>query len=78
MRKASCCGRVMLRDEDWARVTWRPLKPVQSADPEPFDLEACIKKLNFRGTGWHDKERLGNCIPAQPSKKEAWFWLNVL
>jgi hypothetical protein len=70
--------RVTLRDEDWARVTWRPLKPVQSAEPEPFDLEACIKKLNFPGTGSHDQERLGNGIPVQPSKEEAWFWLNVL
>ena len=70
--------RVTLRDEDRARVTWRPLKPVQSAESEPFDLEACIEKLNFRGTGWHDQERLGRIIPAQPSKEEAWFWLNVL
>jgi len=71
--------RVRLADDDWARVSWRPLKPAPQAEPKPFDFAACVRKLNSVRSNWSfDKGRLAKLIPARLSKEEAWFWLNVL
>lgn len=71
--------RVRLKDEEWARISWRPARPIPRPVARPFDIEACLKQAaRICPYGWLRDDQAPSVIPLWPSKEEAWFWLHCL
>jgi hypothetical protein len=70
---------VRLKEEDWARISWRDSRKIRRPAARPFDIEACLKQTEaICPYGRLRQEQLRTVIPPRLSKEEAWFWLHCL
>ncbi len=59
-----------LDPQDWYWATWRNLPPLQRPEPQPFDLQDCLKRLGkVKNWDWSKAE-----IAPSLSRAEAHFW----
>jgi hypothetical protein len=71
--------RVRLKDEDWARISWRAPGKMQRPATRPFDIDACVRQAEaICPYGRLRPEQVRTGIPSSLSKEEAWFWLHCL
>ena len=71
---------INLEPFDWYRATFRPRKPLERGEAQPFDQDACVaslSKLRTETSGyvvrWQDLK-----LPAALSPEEAHFWLEAM
>lgn len=70
--------RVRLKDEEWAGVRWNRRGALPAPPAQPFDLEACLTRLDVVCRGVLERGRVRANIPPHLSREEAWFWLRCL
>lgn len=68
--------RIKLRAEDRARLAWLYREPASIPAPQPFDIDACIKRVKSAlSSYWINLNSMR--IPEQMTKEEGWFWIQI-
>lgn len=68
-----------LDPQDWELVFWRPIPYRPLPEPRPFDLQACLERLDkvqMLDTG--ERHRPSLELPAAISREEAHFWFTAV